>query len=163
MKETARPLGEWLAASMQTRNLSQADVARQLGVADAQVSRWRRGQVVPSRHHLQQIAAAFHVPTERVEHLAGYVPPGADTASAPDIDPAMRAEEEAILHTLAEILEHKVPHGLWGAYIKGCETLAAELVRAFEHAVEASQAQPTHAIGFLARASDDAGTKRPTC
>ncbi|MDQ2744444.1 MAG: helix-turn-helix domain-containing protein [Chloroflexota bacterium] len=163
MKETDRPFGEWLAASMQTRNLSQAEVARQLGVADAQVSRWRRGHVVPSRQHVRKIAAAFHVPTERVEQLAGYAPPGADAAGAPDIDPVMKAEEEAILHTLAEVLEHKVPHALWSAYVKGCETLAAELVRAFEHAVEASQAQPTHAIGFLARVSDDAGTKRPTC
>jgi len=160
LKEMGRPFGEWLAASMQTRNLSQAEVARQLGVADAQVSRWRRGHVVPSRQHVQNIAAAFHVPTERVEQLAGYAP--ADAANALDIDPVMKAEEEAILHTLAEILEHKVPQALWSAYVKGCETLAAELVIAFEHAVGASQAQPTHAIGFLARVSDDAGTKRPT-
>src|SRR5919199_228585 len=53
MTEPSNPFAQWLNASMQNRGLSQAEVAREVGVADAQVSRWRRGQVTPTVRYLQ--------------------------------------------------------------------------------------------------------------
>lgn len=161
MKEAARPFAEWLSASMQRRSLSQAEVARQIGVADAQVSRWRRGHVRPSHHHVRQIAAAFHVPTETIEELAGYGRSIA-TSNERDIDPVQAAEEQAILHALADILEKRLPRSLWSAYLKACEVLAQEMAHALEQAmIAASQTEPVHAIGFPMTPRDDERGSRP--
>src|SRR5438105_4179812 len=43
----------WLETSMRSRGLTQAQLARSVGVADTQVSRWRRGHVVPTVQYLQ--------------------------------------------------------------------------------------------------------------
>src|SRR5262245_30281655 len=64
--------GGWLATSMRSRGLSQAQLARSVGVADTQVSRWRRGQVVPSVQYLQRIADAFGVERGVLEQMVGY-------------------------------------------------------------------------------------------
>jgi len=162
VKEQTRPFAEWFSASMQARGVSQAEVARNLGVADAQVSRWRRGHVVPSRRHVHQIAAAFRVPCETIEHLVGHVEPVAEMSVAPDIDSVRQAEEQAILQALANILEQRVPRSLWGAYARGCEVLAEEMTLAFEHAVEASQAESSRRIGFHVGASDNESGSSPT-
>jgi transcriptional regulator with XRE-family HTH domain len=148
MEDSVGPFAQWLSATMRAHSLSQADVARRLGVADAQVSRWRRGQVVPSPRYLHHIATTFSVPVTTVEQLTGYRTPASE--SHPEPDPASQAEEQAILQGLAEILRQKVPRGLWSVYAQGCAVLAEEMTAAFEHALETGQAEH-HPIGFHLR------------
>jgi transcriptional regulator with XRE-family HTH domain len=84
----AATFGDWLSAAMRQRELSQAELARRIGVDDAQVSRWRRGLVVPSVGHLQRIAAALDVPRVLLDRLAGYPVPEEADLLLPDAPPA---------------------------------------------------------------------------
>ena len=70
------------AVTMERRGLSQADLARVVGVADAQVSRWRRGRVIPTVRSLQRIADTFGVPRATLDSLAGY--PTGERPEEPD-------------------------------------------------------------------------------
>ena len=125
---------------MRARGLSQAELARIVGVADAQVSRWRRGHVVPTVRYLQRIAESLEVPRARLDVLAGYPvdEAGDDTAAA---DPERDAELQAHEATLRRLLEERVPQELWPAYVRACEALAASLAAGFEEAV--AQARPS--------------------
>ena len=148
MKDTAKQFAEWFSASIQARGVTQAEVARQLGVADAQVSRWRRGFVVPSRDHARRIAATFGVPTAAVEQLVGLDGPVAENTEPGDIDPVRQAEEQAVLHSLATVLETTVPRHLWKAYVEACTVLAEQMTAAFDNALESTQSDVEHHIGF---------------
>ena len=130
----------WLDSSMQQRGLSPAAFARSLGVADAQVSRWRRGQVVPTVQSLQRIADVFGVPRASLDRLAGY-PVSAEGGDEAD------AELEASTGRLRELLE-TLPPSLRPAYIDACTALAQTLAAAVEalHA-EVDGGRP-HTIGF---------------
>ena len=129
-------LGAWLAATMRSRELSQADLARTLGVADAQVSRWRRGQVVPSVRHLQRLADALAVPRADLDRLAGYPVPDS-SGLAPDVpDPSAEAELQAHQARFRRTLEQDIPRELWSAYAAACEALAAGLVGAYAGALD---------------------------
>src|ERR1700694_2334705 len=61
----------WLQASMLNRGLSQDPLARSVGVADAQVSRWRRGQFVPTLQYLQRLADTFGIERVNLDRLVG--------------------------------------------------------------------------------------------
>ncbi len=74
--------GGWLAASMQSRGLTQAQLARSVGVADTQVSRWRRGQVVPTVQYLQRLADTFGVERATLDRLRGLLLTAAGDAAA---------------------------------------------------------------------------------
>jgi transcriptional regulator with XRE-family HTH domain len=140
----------WLNATMQSRGLTQAQLARVVGVADTQVSRWRRGQVVPSVHYLQRIADTLEVPRVDLDRLAGY--PVTDAAEAsPSDDPQLQAELQAYEAEFRRLLQSRVPRELWRAYVEACAALAAsmgqsfqDVLREIEHQTEASSdsAQP---------------------
>src|SRR6185503_1222565 len=85
--------GGWLAATMQSRGLSQAQLARSVGVADTQVSRWRRGQVVPTVQYLQRIADTFGVDRATLDKLVGY--PVSEAREGSDVEPELEAELQA--------------------------------------------------------------------
>src|SRR3954449_12274867 len=85
--------GGWLEASMRSRGLTQAQLARSVGVADTQVSRWRRGQVVPTVQYLQRIADAFGVDRVTLDRLVGY--PVAEAREGSDAEPELEAELQA--------------------------------------------------------------------
>lgn len=128
------PFARWLTTTMQSRGLSQADVAREVGVADAQVSRWKRGQVTPSVRYLQRLAETFHVPRVNLEQMAGY-----PVTVMEEIDPSLAAEIEAQLARLRGVMEERIPPELWPAYVGACEALADRLSASFEEAVEHTQ------------------------
>src|SRR5579884_3421999 len=108
MAETDGRFPVWLEATMRSRGLSQAQLARRMGVAETQVSRWRRGLAVPTVRSLQR--------------LAGY-PSG--TPGDPDIDDAGRdAELRAYQALLGQLIAERVPHELWQVYLAGCAALA---------------------------------------
>src|SRR4051794_27496351 len=109
MADIEKPFALWLNATLQNRGISQAEVAREIGVADAQISRWRRGQVTPSVRYLQQLATTFGVPRVQLERMAGY--PVTETGE--EIDPELRAEIEACQARFRQILERKLPPALW--------------------------------------------------
>lgn len=134
--EAQNAFGAWLTAAMQERNLSQAELARRLGVDAAQLSRWRRGLVTPSVNHLQGIAAALGVPREDLDRLAGY--PVADTAvPLPGADdPSRTIEREAYEAWFGRVLERKVPPLLWRSYAGACAALADALIDGFDAALE---------------------------
>src|SRR5579884_4193732 len=130
MAETDGRFPVWLEATMRSRGLSQAQLARRMGVAETQVSRWRRGLAVPTVRSLQRLAETFDVPRTSLEQLAGY-PSG--TPGDPDIDDAGRdAELRAYQALLGQLIAERVPHALWQAYLAGCAALAVSLRRSFE-------------------------------
>lgn len=140
MNKSSSPFAQWLSAMMESRGLSQAEVAREVGVADVQVSRWRRGQVTPSVRYLQRIADTFDVPRVRLEHMAGY--PGGGGAERVDgvrIDPELEAELQAYQTRYRQVIEEKLPRKLWRAYAEACEALANELSTSFEEAKRTAQ------------------------
>ena len=148
--------GAWLSGAMRERGLSQAALARRIGVDDAQVSRWRRGLVVPSVGHLQRIAGALDVPRVLLDRIAGYPvpdeaeillpepappsraepPAGRQILAAPDGDPALVTEADAYGAWFARLLEKRVPPGLWRAYASACLSLANGLTGGYADALD---------------------------
>jgi transcriptional regulator with XRE-family HTH domain len=145
--------GGWLTDSMRHRGLSQADLARVVGVADTQVSRWRRGQVVPSVHSLQRIADTFGVPRSDLDRLVGY--PVVE-ANAPDAgpgrssDPALEAELRSHEARLRQVMRERLPPAAWPAYVQACAALADALRASLAAAEMAGRppAEPPRGIGF---------------
>jgi transcriptional regulator with XRE-family HTH domain len=155
----------WLNSSMENRRLTQADLARAVGVGDAQVSRWRRGQVVPTVRSLQRIADTFGVPRAMLDSLAGYPSDASEAAGdAPD-NLARRAEIRAYQAWFGEQLDEQVPHELWQVYADGCAALARALGESYRatmaraetvaltapaerHETPAEEPRPRREIGF---------------
>ncbi len=152
----------WLNSTMTSRRFSQAELARAVGVGDAQISRWRRGQVVPNVHSLQRIADTFGVPRMLLDALAGY-PAGdaGEVAEGPPDEVARQAEIRAYQAWFGEQLAGQVPRELWRVYADGCAALAqalgaaygATLARAGEVAAESVEElpvdeRPRREIGF---------------
>ena len=129
----------WLNAAMTSRGLSQADLARALGVADAQVSRWRRGQVVPTVQSLQRMAEALGVDRVTLDGLAGY--PVAEGGSS-GTDPAVQAELAAYQARLYEVMRRRLPRRLWRPYMDACEALAESMAASLERADAAARRPP---------------------
>src|SRR5579859_1248453 len=116
----SRRFAGWLEASMRSRGLTQAQLARSVGVADTQVSRWRRGQVVPTLQYLQRLADTFGVERMTLDELLGL--PVAQ--SRPDADPEQEAELQAYQARFRDVLQTKLPRGMWRAYLEACVALA---------------------------------------
>ena len=112
---------------MHNRGLSQAQLARHVGVADTQVSRWRRGQVVPTVHYLQRIADAFGVQRATLDRLAGYPVAEASVRPGGEADPALAAELEAHQARLRDVMRQRLPPSMWSAYVEACASLADAL------------------------------------
>ena len=138
MERRAAPFAQWLNATLQSRGLSQAQLARAVGVADTQVSRWRRGQVVPSVHYLQELADALDVPRATLDRLAGYPVDEAGGGGVAGPDAATEAELQAHQAQFRQPLEGKVPRRLWRAYLEACGALAASLAASFDEALAAA-------------------------
>lgn len=150
----------WLNRTMESRGYSQADLARAVGVADAQVSRWRRGQVVPTVRSLQRIADTFGVPRATLDTLAGY-PSGEATAETSDPGELMRrAEIQSYQAWFGQLLETQVPPELWRVYVEGCAALAQSLGGAFNSAVAQAQRE-IDALSEAEQGPDQAPPDRP--
>ena len=136
MTDPSNLFAQWLEASMQSRGLSQAAVAREVGVADAQVSRWRRGQVTPTVRYLQRIADTFGVPRAQLDRMAGYpTSEEQEGGASAETDPQSEAELQAYQARLARLMEERIPRTLWRAYVEACEAMAVELSASFEEAL----------------------------
>ena len=141
MPDSTTPFAAWLEATMQRQGLSQAGLAREVGVADAQVSRWRRGQVVPSVRYLQRLADTFGVPRATLDRLAGYPVAEAPAPAADAGETERLAERQAYEAWFGRLLEQTVPRPLWPAYAEACAALAEALGTAFTTAQGTAQEQ----------------------
>ena len=121
----SRRFAGWLEASMRSRGLTQAQLARSVGVADTQVSRWRRGQVVPTLQYLQRLADTFGVERITLDELLGLPIAQARTDSHPD--PEQEAELQAYQARLRLAMQSKLPRTMWRAYVDACVALAEGL------------------------------------
>ena len=133
---------------MHSRGLTQAQLARSVGVADTQVSRWRRGQVVPTVMYLQRLADTFGVPRVTLDQLVGL-----PVAQAPGTDPELEAELHAHQARLREVMEQRLPREMWRPYIEACVALAEGLRTQANRAVRDARAQsdqppPERPLGF---------------
>lgn len=161
MADEDNTFAQWLDASMQARGLSQAGIAKQVGVADAQVSRWRRGSVTPSVRYLQRIADTFQVPRSTLEEMAGYESSALSAhAESATIDPEREADIQALQSRLREVLERGLPRSLWSAYGDACESLAMELAASFERVLSDAQSDTARRIGFQQRNSTKTGVSK---
>jgi transcriptional regulator with XRE-family HTH domain len=120
---------------MLSRGLSQAQLARVVGVADTQVSRWRRGQVVPTVHYLQRIADTLDVPRVSLDRLAGYPVGEGESEAPPDVDPQRQAELHAYGAAYRQLLEQGLPRPLWGAFAEACAAMAGSMSAAYREAL----------------------------
>ncbi len=123
----SRRFGGWLEASMRSRGITQAQLARSVGVADTQISRWRRGQVVPTLLYVQRLADTFGVERITLDELLGL--PVAQARSDRDShpDPRLEAELQAHQARLRQIMQNELPPSMWRAYVEACVALAEGL------------------------------------
>ncbi|MBV9602628.1 MAG: helix-turn-helix transcriptional regulator [Chloroflexi bacterium] len=140
-----RGFGGWLEASMRSRGITQAQLARSVGVADTQISRWRRGQVVPSLQYLQRLADAFGVERVALDELVGL--PVAQLRSERDshADPQLEAELQAHQARLRQVMQTSLPPGMWRAYVEACVALAEGLSASTRRALRESLPEPRSA------------------
>jgi transcriptional regulator with XRE-family HTH domain len=118
-------LAGWLQASMHSHGVTQADLARSVGVTESQVSRWRRGQSVPTVQYLQRLADAFGVQRTALDQLVGLPVAQARGASGGrGDDPEVEAELQAHQARLRQVMQKKLPRGMWRAYVEACVALA---------------------------------------
>jgi transcriptional regulator with XRE-family HTH domain len=146
----------WLEASMRSRGLTQAQLARSVGVADTQISRWRRGQVVPTLQYLQRLADTFGVERITLDQLVGLPVAQARLGGEPGKDPETEAELQAHQARLRQVMQERLPRSMWRAYIEACVALAdglgASATRALRQSLEELES---------AAASDDQPPDRP--
>ena len=131
------PFAGWLQASMSHRGLTQAQLARTVGVADTQISRWRRGQVVPSVQYLQRLADTFGIERVTLDQLVGL--PVAQRGRQSD-EPEVEAELQAHVARLRDVMQRRLPPAMWRAYVDACVALAEGLGK--------TDARPERPLGF---------------
>jgi transcriptional regulator with XRE-family HTH domain len=145
----------WLQASMHNRGLTQAQLARSVGVADTQISRWRRGQAVPTVQYLQRLADAFGIDRVTLDQLVGLPVAQLDPAGR-NADPEVEAELQAHQARLREVIQRRLPRNMWRAYVEACVALAEGLGTAATRAVRESIADAERQ-----RADDKEPPERP--
>jgi transcriptional regulator with XRE-family HTH domain len=143
---------------MSNRGLSQAQLARSVGVADTQVSRWRRGQVVPTLQYLQRLADTFGIERSTLDRLVGLpVAQMRDSSGGQGVDPEMEAELQAYQARLRQVMQGRLPRSMWRAYVEACvalgEGLGASTTRAINESLARaedsdSESPPERPLGF---------------
>jgi transcriptional regulator with XRE-family HTH domain len=76
------PLASFLRELMRRRKLLPSQLAAELGISHATVSRWLSGQDLPSVRSCQKLSKYSGVPITNVLAAAGYLPMVAETKSA---------------------------------------------------------------------------------
>jgi transcriptional regulator with XRE-family HTH domain len=138
-----RRFGGWLEASMRSRGITQAELARSVGVADTQVSRWRRGQVVPTLPYLQRLADTFGVERITLDELLGLPVAQARGERDSHPDPRLEAELQAHLARLRQVMQNTLSPSMWHAYVEACVALAEGLNTSARRALREVREQET--------------------
>lgn len=69
----ANDFGEWLDRRMAQLAMRQSDLARESGVADSQLSRYREGKTLPSPATLRRLSEPLDTTYDKLMVIAGYV------------------------------------------------------------------------------------------
>jgi transcriptional regulator with XRE-family HTH domain len=129
---------------MSSRGLTQAQLARSVGVADTQVSRWRRGHVVPTVQYLQRLADTFGIERAALDRLVGL--PVAQAGGPGGGEPELEAELQAHQARLREVMQRRLPRSMWRAYVEACvalgEGLGAQTTHALRESLEGKPGKP---------------------
>jgi transcriptional regulator with XRE-family HTH domain len=142
MRDADSGFSGWLEASMRSRGITQAQLARSVGVADTQISRWRRGQVVPSLQYLQRLADTFGVERLALDELLGLPVAQARGERESHPDPQLEAELQAHQARLRQVMQAELPPSMWRAYVEACVALAEGLSSSATRALRESLDQP---------------------
>jgi transcriptional regulator with XRE-family HTH domain len=78
----------------------QEDLAEWLGVGQPTVSRWARGEVVPSVHEIAALEDALGLRRGWILIASGFVDPASDVEGAIDLDPVLSDDSRHLLKTL---------------------------------------------------------------
>jgi transcriptional regulator with XRE-family HTH domain len=133
---------------MHNRGLTQAQLARSVGVADTQISRWRRGQVVPTLQYLQRLADTFGIERMTLDQLVG-LPVAQAPGGESGVEPEVEAELQAHQARLRAVMQTRLPRSMWRAYVEACVALADGLSTSAKRVVSES----------IVRAAADARTE----
>ncbi len=76
------PLITFLKSLMRRRRRLPSQLAKDLGISHATVSRWLSGDDIPSPQSCRRLAEYSGVPVENILFIAGHLPRVAETASA---------------------------------------------------------------------------------
>lgn len=68
-------LGRWLQREMSYRGMTQEDLADQLNINRTNVSRWWKGEKLPSQNTLERFSTVFGVDMDFLLEITGYRPP----------------------------------------------------------------------------------------
>jgi len=122
---------------MHNRGLTQAQLARSVGVADTQISRWRRGQVVPTLQYLQRLADTFGIERMTLDQLVG-LPVAQAPGGESGVEPEVEAELQAHQARLRAVMQTRLPRSMWRAYVEACVALADGLSTSAKRVVSES-------------------------
>lgn len=109
--------GEALRELRESRGLTQAQLARDLGEYEGNISRWQRGKGIDI-DNVRKIADYFGVERSWLEALAGYS--DSDRTFTKDTE----AERQQWRSRYDYLMEKKVPRWAWNAYMEACAALA---------------------------------------
>jgi transcriptional regulator with XRE-family HTH domain len=160
MHDADRGFGGWLEASMRSRGITQAQLARSVGVADTQISRWRRGQVVPSLQYLQRLADTFGVERVALDELLGLPIAQLRGERESHADPQLEAELQAHQARLRQVMQATLPPSMWRAYVEACVALADGLGSSARRALRESVPE-SRSAGDHPSASDSPAASPP--
>lgn len=74
-KERAEHFGKWLRAVLNSRQMSQSELARRMGKDKGVIGNWVRGERLPSPESCDLIADVLVIPLDEVLAHAGHRPP----------------------------------------------------------------------------------------
>lgn len=117
------PFSAWLDAAMARRGIRQADLARELGLSQSTVSRWRQGGGI-DLGSIERLARYFGVARETLERLTLADASTHDSAEATPLDPELEAERAEYRAFWEQMLRH-VPRPLWKSYRDAVEAVSA--------------------------------------
>ena len=107
-------LGTFLSGLMERRRRLPSQMAADLGVSHATVSRWLSGKDVPSPQSCQSLAKYAGVPVEKVLSIVGHLPPRKDSSPAewPEFGEYMRAKyvdslDEDLISLIEDLIDRR--------------------------------------------------------
>lgn len=74
MSPETRRLRDWLIEQLEVRDMTQADLARAVGVSNSRISRWINEKDMPSRAYCRRLAEILDADPNYVLALAGHEP-----------------------------------------------------------------------------------------
>lgn len=118
MKLKDEKITDKLTALRVERGLTQAELARAVGVSRQTVSRWERGFIVPSAANLISLSRLYGVP---LDELMNGEPDGEEETAAPEVLKAPETETAEMEELdAAPVPRRPVFRRVWAAALAGC-------------------------------------------